>query len=67
MIMSKKRMSRISMALVLCLTMVFSTQMVFATNGLNGVGENTALFLKMIPAVCKRYTQGKQKKQLIVH
>ena len=29
----------------------------------NGVGENTALFLKMIPAVCKRYTQGKQKKQ----
>lgn len=29
----------------------------------NGVGENIALFLKMIPAVCKRYTQGKQKKQ----
>ena len=28
-----------------------------------GVGENTATFLKLIPAVCKRYTQGKRKRQ----
>jgi len=28
-----------------------------------GVGENTATFLKLIPAVCKRYTQGKQKRK----
>ena len=26
-----------------------------------GVGANTATFIKMIPAVCKRYIQGKQK------
>lgn len=29
----------------------------------SGVGENTATFLKLIPAVCKRYTQGRQIKQ----
>lgn len=28
-----------------------------------GVGENVATFLKLIPAVCKRYIQGKQKRQ----
>lgn len=28
-----------------------------------GVGENTATFIKMIPAVCKRYIQGKQKRK----
>ena len=30
----------------------------------SGVGENTATFLKLIPAVCKRYIQGKQIKQM---
>ena len=57
MIMSKKRMSRISMALVLCLTMVFSTQMVFATNGLNGVGENTTTVTENVTTTT---TQGSQ-------
>ncbi len=28
-----------------------------------GVGENTATFLQLIPAVCKRYTREKQKKK----
>jgi len=29
-----------------------------------GVGENVATFLKVIPAVCKRYTQTKQKQKI---
>ena len=29
-----------------------------------GVGENVATFLKLIPAVCKRYTQSKQKQRV---
>ena len=57
MIMSKKRMSRISMALVLCLTMVFSTQMVFATNGLNGVGDTTTTVTENVTTTT---TQGGQ-------
>lgn len=30
----------------------------------NGVGQNTATFLKLIPAICKRYTRGKQKRKM---
>ena len=29
-----------------------------------GIGENTATFLKLIPAVCKRYTRGKQQRKM---
>lgn len=29
-----------------------------------GVGVNVATFLKLIPAICKRYTKGKQKRKI---
>ena len=40
MVMSKKKSRFLAIFTVICLMMVLSTQMVFATNSLNGVGEN---------------------------
>lgn len=31
----------------------------------SGVGQNVATFLKLIPAICKRYTRSKQKRKMV--
>lgn len=50
MVMSKKKSRFLAILTVICLMMALSTQMVFATNSLNGVGENNTTVTENVTA-----------------